>query len=269
MNNGFSYLITDGDDTSTNNMSRKLEKKQRQYKRNPTENLKEQIMKLENIITPMQIKYTRKDPVKTISQKKIKNRMKKETINRIKFERRQKKRILKLEDERNFDKTRVLFESEVKTIIKKCQFKFPNELVNYIINKNERIDIRATDTLHLCLLNHDIQLPFETIDIILRYSFSKNYWNNLLDAIKPDIYHFISFKYYDVNLKHKLIDKYVSDTRYSTKTMLMCLNRINRINNILSKEDMKKICEYALNDNKYSMMLDFFDTVSGLRSINK
>lgn len=52
MNNGFNYLITDGDDTSTNNMSRKLIKKQRQYERNPSAKLKEQIMKLENIITP-------------------------------------------------------------------------------------------------------------------------------------------------------------------------------------------------------------------------
>lgn len=183
-------------------------------------------------------------------------------MNRERFEQRQKKRILKQEDERNFDKTRVLYESEVKTILKKCQIKFPNELVNYIINKNERIDIRITDTLHLCLLNHDIQLPLDIIEMILRHSFTKNYWNNLLDAIKPDIYHFISLKYYDVDLKYKLIDKYVYDTRHSTKTMLMCLNRMN---NVLSKGYMKQICEYAQDNNKYSMMLDFFDTVSDLK----
>ena len=134
--------------------------------------------------------------------------------------------------------------------------------MNYIINKNERIDIRATDTLHLCLLNHDIQLPLDIIEMILRYSFTKNYWNNLLSSIKPDIYHFISLKYVDTDLKQKLIDKYVSDTRNSTKIMMLCLNRMN---NELSKGDMKQICEHAQDNNKYSMMLDFFDTVTDLK----
>jgi len=244
MNNGFNYLITDGDDTSTDNMSRKLIKKQRQYERNPSEKLKEQIMKLENIITPCEIKHLKRS-TKIKSQKKIQIQMKKETMNRERFERRQKKRLLKQKEDRNYDKTRVLYESDVKTILKKCQIKFPNELVNFIINKNERIDIRATDILHLCLLNHDIQLPLETIEMILRYSFTKNYWNNLLSAIKPDIYHFISLKYVDTDLKQKLMDKYIYD-------------------NILLKGDMKQICEYE-QDNKYIMMLDFFDTVIDLK----
>ena len=85
MNNGFNYLITDGDDTSTDNMSRKLVKKQRQYERNPSEKLKEQIMKLENIITPCKIKHLKRS-VKIKSQKKIQNKMKKETMNRERFE---------------------------------------------------------------------------------------------------------------------------------------------------------------------------------------
>ena len=123
MYNPFSYLIIDDDDVSTNNISRKLEKKQRQYERNPCEKLKEQIMKLENIITPIQIKPIRQGFVKTISQKKITAKKEKENIKRLKFEQRKMKRLLKLESERDFYKTRVLYESEVKTIIKKCQRK--------------------------------------------------------------------------------------------------------------------------------------------------
>ncbi len=234
--NRFSSLSVDAEDTSTGNLSRKLDKMKRMQERNPTTERAIKIEELDKIVNPP----PKSIPVKTSKNKKNYKKEKEADKQRLYNERKvekEKKRIKKEEEERKKEREYEEFKREMKDKEderkrrKLMSDSYAIEQIDKFKDKKlqcEYVDLKMRGVKYDILMVLDwLGYPNEVIRIIM-----SQVKKSMLDIpiklfIQPDIYDYIRRKYKNNKTERTLKLKYHPDkTNGKTNQLYIFLQNV-------------------------------------------
>ena len=221
--NRFSSLSVDKEDTSTGNLSRKLEKLKRMQEKNPTAERAGKIQELESIVHPPKSipVQSKKKMNKKKSQKKLEKEEENQRIYNERMVEKEKKRLKKEEEEQKRDRE---YEEYKKDMKNKEQERKRRKLMSdsYAIEKIDKfkdhrlqceyVNLKMRDLKYSILMSLDwLGYPNEIMRIIM-----SQVKKGMLDIpiklfIQPDIYDYIRRKYKNNKTERTLKLKYHPD----------------------------------------------------------
>jgi len=215
MTNPYNVLQEDPDDTSTSNVSRKLNKMIRMQEKNPTVERAKKIKELEAIVNPQ--KDTPKPPTKKKKKKSVKKdniEKEKQKIRDKKFKEREKKRLEKEEEEKI---QKELYEQYKSDMQKKNNKRSRNKMLTE--EKADELIDKFTDTdlikefrknnfrgikYHALLMLSYKGIPSDIMRIIMKDLKKFIYVTPMKSLIQSDIYDYIRRKFKNTVTERKL-----------------------------------------------------------------
>ena len=245
----YNVLNVDKDDTSTNNLQRKLNKQLRRLKEKElNDEINAKIQDLEeklNIFNPVKTNFQKnKKKEKPIIKKEYKSIIKKEykpkkkrILNEKEIKKKNdmkiiKKKLEKIRDiqEKKDEKIRTerAQRREKRLKSKKLDHHEYKKLVFDNTNDQVMVEFNAPNikyikmTLILSLTNYKIFIPFDIVYHILYYLINQmKSINNVYNVIPKDIYDYSKMKYSDKNIENKLKLKYHPDKTFGKTSHTM------------------------------------------------